>query len=141
MCVFLCRNSCYGKHLANGIPSTWIPKAGIFCFFSRKSFAVLDWLVGCWLLFIGTLLGCVCGAALLAYYSYHGMAREIFDWYTDIHACICYALSINFIDQYRSTGLFDLVLFLIGTMYVLAGAYEEESEQCTTLFFIIQYNM
>lgn len=129
----MCRNSCYGRHLANGIS---IPTAGISVFTLSLVclFLLLDWLLGCWLLFIGTLLGCVCGAILLAYSAYHGMAREIYDWYlqifTDvINDALTYRLIV--IVQYRSTGLFDLVLFLIGTMYVLAGAYEEESGQCT----------
>ena len=64
-------------------------------------------MVGCWLLFLGTLLGCICGACLLAYYIYYRMVFEVYNW---------------------STGLFDLVLYLIGTMYVLAGAYPEKEE-------------
>jgi len=83
LCVFCCKDSCWGKHLAN------------------------DWLLGCWLIYLGTLFGCVCAVGLLAYYIYHRFPREVYDW---------------------STGLFDLVLYLLGSMYVLAGSYPEPSD-------------
>jgi hypothetical protein len=65
----------------------------------------LDWLLGCWLLVIGTVFACVCAVGLLAYYIHHKEVFEVYNW---------------------TTGLADLVLYLIGSMYILAGSYPIE---------------
>lgn len=51
------------------------------------------------------MFACVCAAGLLAYSIYHREVFEVYNW---------------------TTGLADLVLYLIGSMYILAGSYSIE---------------
>lgn len=104
--TFLCVLSCYPsetKHHAEYI-SPCVKR-----FFGKNSpfqkHVQNDWLIACWLIF----LGCVCATfvsiAQLAHYSYLFEIRGIFDY---------------------STGFFDCLLFTAGSIYFVSGSYPEE---------------
>jgi len=63
-----------------------------------------DWLIACWMIVLGCVLSSFVTLALLLAEIAVGNGRGIFDY---------------------STGLVDVVLFLIGSMYFTAGSYEE----------------
>lgn len=67
---------------------------------------VNDWLIVCWVVLICCILATICTVALLMFESSEHYRRGIFDY---------------------ATGLFDMILFLIGSMYIVAGSYPIEN--------------
>ena len=66
-----------------------------------------DWLLTCWLMVWGCALAVFASILLLIYEGSEHSKRGIFDW---------------------STGAFDCLLFMIGSMYWTAGSYAEKQQ-------------
>eukprot|EP01038_Epipyxis_sp_PR26KG_P012919 gene12919-17314_t len=111
--TFLLTLACYPSVGRHKKPTKILAKLMCTCFCKQSWYGfhfANDWLIAMWVVVVGCVFSCFAAFFMLCYYIWNFDAREVFNF---------------------STGLVDCILFLIGSLYLLAGSYpvKEVKEQ------------